>query len=171
MNEISRYFAILGAQLHAVQCGRGGWSRGRVGPYVSSSMGLSSVTLASRIPSLAIKPWMVSILRLNSAACQACLLAFFFLKGLLDKLLKCESNSWNTVTVQIPAVVLPELRMFLVRQPRPVLELDVLPQRPVDVHIVQVGQRAAVDHVRCKHQVSVSSLVPLTVSSPGHCTD
>ena len=104
-------------------------------------MGLSSVTLASRIPSLAINPWMVSILRLHRGHRYACLLAFFMLKSLLD------------YYDYYP----PELRMFLVRQPRPVLELDVLPQRPVDVHVVYVGQRAAVDHVRCKHQVSVLS--------------
>ena len=102
MNDISRYFTI---QLHAVQCGRGGWSWGSVGPYVSSSMGLSSVTLASRIPSLAINPWMVSILRLHRGHRYACLLAFFMLKSLLD------------YYDYYP----PELRMFLVRQPRPVL--------------------------------------------------
>ena len=40
----------------------------------------------------------------------------------------------------------PELRMLLVRQPRPVL-LDVEPERPVYVDIVQVLQSPAVDQV------------------------
>ena len=40
----------------------------------------------------------------------------------------------------------PELRVLLVRQPRPVL-LHVEPERPVDVDIVQVLQRPAVDQV------------------------
>ena len=40
----------------------------------------------------------------------------------------------------------PELRMLLVRQPRPVL-LDVEPERPVYVDIIQVLQRSAVDQV------------------------
>ena len=44
----------------------------------------------------------------------------------------------------------PELRMLLVRKPRPVL-LDVEPERPVYVDIVQVLQRSAVDQVSYTH--------------------
>ena len=44
----------------------------------------------------------------------------------------------------------PELRMLLVRQPRPVL-LHVEPERPVYVDIVQVLQRPAVDQVSYTH--------------------